>query len=232
MDKIKLLLIEEDEVLAMTIKKAFESNGFKVHIAVNSLEGWNFFKFFKPDVCMIDIMVPRRDGISMVRDIRQLDQQVTIISLSAKNHTMDILRGLEAGGDDYIKKPFNMEELITSVKSQVRRNLNRPADAETKDESAKIAIGAYTLNYMTNELLYKDTVITLSQRETDLLNLLVEHKNDLLNRGTTLLKIWGEDNIRNTKSMDVYITRLRKYFHRDCKIKILNVRGQGYKLIM
>jgi DNA-binding response OmpR family regulator len=230
MNNIKLLLVEDEAVLATIIKETLEKRGFDISIALNGVDGWFAFKHDKPDVCVIDIMMPRKDGLSLVADIREVDEWVPVILLTAKTQQDDVLKGLDTGADDYIKKPFSMEELIVRIKKLLRRTNNAQATA-SKEVPVNTTVGSYRLNYTRLELEYDNTLIHLSQREADVLQLLLEHKNALLDKRTALLKIWGDDNVFNSRSMDVYITRLRKYLRHDAKVEILNVRGKGYKLV-
>jgi DNA-binding response OmpR family regulator len=184
----------------------------------------------KPDLCVIDVMMPRKDGFSLVQDIRKIDGQVPVIFLTAKTQTEDVLKGFEVGADDYMKKPFSMEELVYRLRSLIRRKL--PETAKENAPAQKITgIGTYEFAFTRLELARENKVAYLSQREAELLDLLLQHKNDLLDRRTALLKIWNDDNIFNARSMDVYITRLRKYFSEDPNVEIQNVRGLGYRLI-
>lgn len=230
MEKIRLLLIEDENVLALVIKETLETRGFDVKVAANGVEGWSMYNLLKPDVCILDIMMPRKDGLSLLADIRRVDPNTPIILLTARAQTEDVLKGLEIGADDYMKKPFSMEELILRVKSLTRRVHREIADASLKENSVR-NIGRYSLNYIRLELSCENMLINLSQREADLLKMLLEHKNNLLNRRTALLKIWGDDSLFHSRTMDVYITRLRKYLQHDPVVQILNVRGQGYKLV-
>jgi two-component system response regulator TrcR len=228
MDRINVLLVEDEEVLAMVIKETLESREFDVAIAGNGVDGWSRFNLNKPDICVIDIMLPRKNGLSLVEDIRKVDQDIPLIFLTAKTQTDDVLKGLEAGADDYIKKPFSMEELILRIKKLVRRHnkaINVPVNIIDN------SIGKYHFNEVRLTLAIHERVFNLSQRETDLIKLLIAHKNALLDRHTALICIWGEDNVFNARSMDVYISRLRKYLSGDPAIEIINVRGQGYKLV-
>jgi DNA-binding response OmpR family regulator len=174
-------------------------------------------------------MMPRKDGISLLRDIRKVDEFIPAIFLTAKSQTEDVLRGFEAGADDYMKKPFSMEELILRLKSMLRRKISPPMAEPSAGGSNKI--GPYEFNHKRLELAFENSTTALSQREGDLLALLLQHKNSILDRSTALLKLWGDDNVFNARSMDVYISRLRKHFVKDADIEILNIRGQGYKLI-
>jgi DNA-binding response OmpR family regulator len=227
MDKIKLLLVEDEAILAQVTKETLETRGFEIRIAYNGIEGWSLYHSFSPDICVIDIMMPHKDGLSLVTDIRKVNEDIPVIFLTAKTQTADVIKGLEIGADDYMKKPFSMEELILRVKRLVRTANKQSA----LSQDIPATIGQYYFNYARLELFYRDEVINLSQREADLLQMLLTNKNALLVRKDALLKIWGEDNFFNGRSMDVYITRLRKYLQRDAAIQILNVRGKGYKLV-
>jgi two-component system, OmpR family, response regulator TrcR len=230
MNKIKVLLVEDENVLASIIKEALETRDFLITIAGNGVEGWTLFHQVKPDLCVIDVMMPRKDGFSLVQDIRKIDGQVPIIFLTAKTQTEDVLKGFELGADDYMKKPFSMEELVFRLKSLIRRKL--PEATKEHIAAQKITtIGTYHFTYSRLELTHDLKTAYLSQREAELLDLLLQHKNELLDRRSALLKIWNDDNIFNARSMDVYITRLRKYFCADPNVEIQNVRGLGYRLI-
>jgi DNA-binding response OmpR family regulator len=230
MDKIKVLLVEDESVLAMVIRETLGPMGFDITIAANGVEGWSLYHSVKPEICVVDIMMPRKDGLSLVADIRQVDESIPIIFLTAKTLTADVLKGFETGADDYMKKPFSMEELIFRLKSQLRRRT--PGTSQTTPSvPAIVAIGSLQFDHQRLELIQAGNRFNLSQREADLLALLVQHKNNLLERRSALLKIWGDDNVFNARSMDVYITRLRKYLQHDPRVEIVNVRGQGYKLI-
>ncbi|WP_259068602.1 response regulator transcription factor [Mucilaginibacter sp. X4EP1] len=229
MEKIKVLLVEDEPVLAAIVKESLETRGFAISIAVNGVEGWGMFNSDKPDVCVIDVMMPRKNGFSLVSDIRTIDDLVPIIFLTARTQTEDVLKGFEIGADDYMKKPFSMEELIVRLKAVVRR---KQAVAKRRFEPAEEqAIGIFSFNFKKLELTQNGHILTLSQREGELLNLLLHHRNQLLERKTALIKLWGDDSPLNVRSMDVYITRLRKLLQNDSSIEIINARGQGYRLV-
>jgi two-component system response regulator TrcR len=227
MTKINLLLVEDEPVLASIIKESLESRGFQVRIAVNGIEGWSIFRLEKPDICVIDVMLPKKDGFTLVNDIRMVNLRVPIIFLTARTQTEDVLKGLEIGADDYMKKPFSMEELVLRIKGLLKRNETDKIPVQ----GSEVRLGKLQFNYQRLELISEGTAITLSQREAELLNLLIKHKNSLLDRRTALLQLWGEDSRFNARSMDVYITRLRKFLKNEHGIEIQSVRGQGYKLI-
>jgi two-component system, OmpR family, response regulator TrcR len=228
MDKFKILLIEDEPVLAMLIKETLETQGFEISVGVNGMEGWSLFKNKKPDLCIVDVFMPKKDGFSLVEDIRGVDQLTPIIFLTARTQTEDVLKGLEIGADDYMKKPFSMEELILRIRNLLRR-ANTNGDTESNKEA--VAIGSYKFNHQRLTLSRDEASHHLTQREADLLDMLVKNKNRLLERKTALLKLWGDDNGFNARSMDVYIARLRKFLVKDSSVEIQNVRGYGYKLI-
>ncbi len=227
---IHVLLVEDESVLASLIRETLGTRGFRIEVAENGIEGWRLFNTNKPDICVVDIMMPRKDGISLVTDIRKVDPLIPVIFLTAKTQTEDIIRGFEAGADDYMKKPFSIEELIVRLKSLYRR-AEAGSSVNKTNASHVFAIGSFEFNYQELSLTRNNISTSLSQRETELLKLLVENKNELLDRETALLKIWGDDNPFNARSMDVYITRLRKYLVEDKSVRILNIRGYGYKLV-
>lgn len=230
MKGIKLLLVEDEKILAMVLKETFEGLGFMVAIAANGIEAWSLYAQFKPDICVMDIMLPKSDGITLVQQIRLVDIQTPIIFLTAKSQTEDVIAGLKAGADDYIKKPFSMEELALRINILVRR-IHQP-DKDDQPQHDTISFASYRLDYVRLQLNHPNTTFYLSQREADLLYLLLQRKNQLLERNSTLMKIWGDDSVFNARTMDVYITKLRKYLQYDSTIEIVNVRGKGYKLIV
>jgi DNA-binding response OmpR family regulator len=229
MNKISVLLVEDEPVLAAIIKESLETRDFIVHIAGNGNNGWSLFKKLKPDICIIDVMLPGRDGFSLVADIRTVDEKVPVIFLTARKQPEDVIHGLEIGADDYMKKPFSMEELVLRLKVMVRRQ--HQFSAVRNSSSGVVKVGGFMFNMQKQELTAEEQVIQLSQREADLLRLLIEVKNELLDRKTALLKLWGDDDPFAARSMDVYITRIRKYFREDASIEIINIRGKGYSLI-
>jgi len=230
MNAINILLVEDENILASIIKDSLETRGFKVTIAANGVEGWNAFNNNRPDACVVDVMMPRKDGYSLVRDIRMVDQQIPIIFLTARNQIDEVLKGLEAGADDYMKKPFSMEELILRLS---RMTGKRSTNSYIQQEKIKgpVKMGNFTFNPISEVLYYNDSEVKLAYREMELLNLLSQYGNTLVDRKFILIKLWGLDSPDNSRSMDVYITRLRKILQRDDSIKIVSVRTKGYKLV-
>ncbi len=227
---IHVLLVEDEEVLSTIIKETLELRGFSFTIAKNGVEGWELFQAKKPDICVVDIMMPRKDGYSLVEDIRIIDQLTPIIFLTAKNEITDVLKGLKIGADDYMKKPFSMEELILRIQKLVRRK-SMHSDQETATSDKNIKVGGFQFNPHRLELTIENKSVNLSQRESELLDLLIQNKNQLLDRNKALLLLWGDNNPFTARSMDVYITRLRKYLSADPAVEILNIRNKGFKLI-
>jgi len=228
MEGIKILLVEDEDVLALLVKESLETRGFEVSIATNGVDGWTKFNVLKPDVCVIDIMMPRKDGLSLVADIRLIDDLIPIIFLTAKTRVEDVLKGLDIGADDYLKKPFSMEELIMRVRALLRRSSLKTELALAPYHNRKL--GKLTFDAYASKLYNGNNIIDLSKREADLLELLIQHTNQLTDRRMALIKLWGNDDIFSARSMDVYITRLRKFLRDDPALDIINVRGQGYML--
>ncbi|MXN89853.1 response regulator [Flavobacterium sp. Sd200] len=230
-NSIHILLVEDEEILTTIIKETLEQRGFRFTIARNGVEGWEMFRNEKPDICVVDVMMPRKDGYSLVEDIRRVDEWTPVIFLTAKNQIPDVLKGLTVGGDDYMKKPFSMEELILRIHKLVRRSRTNLEEADSPQLHTSISIGKFHFKPQLLHLSFEKEIITLSQRESELLELLAQNKNRLLDRDAALLKLWGDSNPFTARSMDVYITRLRKCLNADPNIEIMNVRNKGYKLL-
>jgi DNA-binding response OmpR family regulator len=222
--KIKVLLAEDEPALALIIKESLETRDFVVTHCKNGQEAFDTFVSKKPDVLVLDVMMPLKDGFSLAKDVRKMDKKVPIIFLTSKSQTQDVVQGFTFGGNDYLKKPFSMEELIVRMHSLLGR-VKQSKDGE------EIAIGNYIFNAIKQTLLHNNTLETLTHRETALLQLLIENKNEIIDRSFILNKIWGDDDFFNGRSMDVFITKLRKKLSLDPSIQIINIRSQGYKII-
>ena len=222
--KIKIILAEDEPALAQIIKESLETRNFEVLLCKNGEEAFEVFSKEKPELLVLDVMMPKKDGFTLAKEIRKLDKKTPIIFLTAKSQTQDVVEGFQLGGNDYLKKPFSMEELIVRVHSLLGR-----IQLEKNDDS--IAIGNYIFNLTKQTLDYSGNIQFLTHREASLLHLLIENKNDILDRSLVLKKIWGDDDFFNGRSMDVFITNLRKKLSLDPNIQIINVRSQGYKLI-
>jgi len=223
---IKILLAEDDVNLGKMLTLNLETAGYTVHLAGNGETAYELFCTSEIDICLIDVMMPLKDGFTLAREIRKLDRKVPIVFLTAKNLDEDVLEGLSIG-DDYITKPFSMEVLLARLQALLRRTL--PKEAENHQI---IKIGNFSFEVEHQRLWVNGEEKKLTTRETELLLMLVNMKNDLLERGYALKKIWGDDSYYNARSMDVYITKLRKLFASDPNIQIINVHGIGFKLVM
>lgn len=222
--KIKLILAEDEPALALIIKESLETRNFEVLHCKDGEEALAAFTKSKVEILILDVMMPKKDGFSVAKDVRKMDKKIPIIFLTAKSQTQDVVEGFTSGGNDYLKKPFSMEELIVRIHALLGR-IN-PDKAEEK-----IEIGNYTFDFTKQTLHLDELIINLTHREAELLSLLIENKNEILDRSIVLKKIWGTDDFFNGRSMDVFITKLRKKLNLDPNIQIINVRGQGYKLI-
>ncbi len=225
--KLKVLLAEDEPFLGKIVKESLESRNFEVLWVQDGLKAYSAFRTFDPAICIFDVMMPAKDGYALTEDIRRINDSVPIIFLTAKSLTEDVVKGFELGGNDYLKKPFSMEELIVRMNAL----LNRTAKWKVST-SEEFIIGKYMFNNALQELVLGDEVIKLSFRESALLKMLMEHKNQVLDRKIALEYLWGGESFFNARSMDVFITKLRKYLKKDNDIEIVNIRGIGYKLIV
>lgn len=226
MNKTTTILLAEDEsALGMIIKESLETRNFKVLLCENGEKAFEVYKTYEPELLVLDVMMPKKDGFTLAKEIRAIDDTVPIIFLTAKSQTRDVVEGFTIGGNDYLKKPFSIEELIVRINNL----LNRTQLQKTSDI---LKLGQYTFNFPKQTLQYKDEPsIQLTHREAHLLFHLIKNKNQVLDRSLILNKLWGNDDFFNARSMDVFITKLRKKLSGDETIQILNVRGFGYKLI-
>lgn len=226
----KILYAEDEESLAMIVKDTMEVRGYEVTWCKDGKAALLAFNNDKPDLCVFDIMMPEMDGITLAKEVRKLDSLVPIIFLSAKSQTTDVLAGFESGANDYIKKPFSIEELLIRIKSILSRDQLIAHEAPT--ESNTYIIGDYTFNYASQELYYNNEKVNkLTSKENEILRMLCEHKNEILKRKIVLDELWGDDGFFTARSMDVFITKLRKYLSKDGRIEIINVRGVGFKFL-
>ncbi len=226
MSRIKVLLVEDELTLAMIIQETLEEKGeFIVHAAKNGEEGLEKFHQLQPDVVVADVMMPKMDGFEMVEQIRESDQEVPILFLTARSSVNDVVNGFQLGGNDYLKKPFGMGELIIRIKALLDRAYVK------KQKSKHYQIGQYSFDSVTQNLFYGGEKTLLSNRESEILKRLCENKNQVIHSKNLLIDLWGEDGYFTTRSLHVFITKLRQKLEKDPSICILNVRGIGYKLI-
>ncbi|MFC5408763.1 response regulator transcription factor [Larkinella bovis] len=222
-----VLLIEDELALGLIVRDSLEVRGFTVLYAADGEEGYALFQKHKPEVVVADVMMPKLDGFSLADRIRQTDQEVPIIFLTARSQTADVVRGFELGGNDYLKKPFSIDELIVRIKALLNRG--RTLRPPTPD---RLPIGRYAFDYPKQKLALNGKEVGMSHREAELLKRLYEQRNQVLERSAVLLELWGDDSFFNGRSLDVFITRLRRYLKDDPQVQIVNVRGVGYKLIV
>ena len=223
---IKVLLVEDDSNLGSITSDYLKAKGFNCTWEINGELGYREFVKNQYDIVILDVMMPIKDGFSTAKDIRGIDKKVPIIFLTAKSMKEDTLKGFEIGADDYITKPFNMEELTARISAILKR-----VSSDTESHFDDIKIGKLTFNPKIQILSKDDFSVSLTTKESDLLILLYKNKNDILERDHALKAIWGDDNYFNGRSMDVYIAKLRKYLKHDEQIQIINVHGRGFKLL-
>lgn len=223
-----LLLAEDDPNLGALLKDYLEAKGFDVTLAVNGEEALKYFLEGTFALCILDVMMPKKDGFTLAGEIRLKDPAVPLIFLTAKSQKEDTLRGFELGADDYLTKPFVMEELLFRIKAILKRSTS----GEIKPEKTVFEIGKFTLDTDARTLSSEDGVVQLTTKETALLRLFCQNARQTVSRSYALKLIWGDDSYFNARSMDVYITKLRKYLKADERVKILNLHGEGFKLIL
>lgn len=224
----KVLLIEDEYQLGQIVKDSLEMRGFDMLYAEDGKEGLRLYQQHHPDVVVLDIMMPNMDGFKLAEEIRDVDPDIPLFFLSAKTMKEDIIQGYKLGADDYITKPFDSEVLLLKIKAILKRNEEMNKESENKE----FDLASYHFNPKLRELSHKGMTQTLSPKENELLKMLAEHLNDLLPRDQALKKIWGSDTYFNGRSMDVYIAKLRKYLKDDPKIEIVNIHGNGFRLVV
>ncbi len=233
--KYKILLVEDDVNFGDVLRSYLEMNGYEVDLAADGQMGWEQFKKKDYDLCVLDVMMPRKDGFTLAQEIRERNREVSIIFLTAKALKEDVLHGFKIGADDYIVKPFNSEELLLRIQAVLKRTRKV---ADPRDEQREFVIGKYHFNYPLRLLTYTDALPgeqnqwKLSPKESELLRLFCKYMNDVLPRSEALLKIWHEDNYFTARSMDVFVTKLRKYLAKDPAIEIVNIHGNGFRLLV
>lgn len=226
----KVLLIEDEWQLGQIVKDSLEMRGFEMLYAADGKEGLRLYQEHKPDVVVLDIMMPQMDGFMVTTEIRKQDKTTPIIFLTAKSQTTDVVKGFELGGNDYLKKPFSMDELIVRIKALLQR-FQEAADVGKPGSPDVVQIGQYSFNYTKQTLTRNNETAFLSHREAEILRRLSDNLNQVMERKAVLLDLWGDDSFFNARSMDVFITKLRRYLKDDPRVQIVNIRGVGYKLI-
>jgi len=232
MENNRILLVEDDQNFGDVLRSYLEMNDYDVTLATDGMMGYQKFKESEYDLCIFDVMMPKKDGFTLAKDVRETDQDTPIIFLTAKNLKEDVVEGLRIGADDYISKPFNSEELLLRVQNILKRSQK---EKDPREDIKEFEIGDFHFNYPLRILTYRkgDEPIKdkLSPKEAQLLRLFAMHKNDVLERSVALKKIWGEDNYFTARSMDVFVTKLRKYLDKDDQLEIVNIHGNGFRLV-
>ncbi len=225
-EKVKILLCEDDENLGMLLREYLQTKGFDVDLQPDGEAGYKAFSKNKYDLCVFDVMMPKKDGFALAADVRAVNSEVPIIFLTAKSMKEDILQGFKLGADDYLSKPFSMEELLYRIESILRR-----VKGKKSKDVVVYQIGEFVFDSQKQLLSYGNDSKKLTTKESELLTLLAANANNILERNYALKTIWVDDNYFNARSMDVYITKLRKLLKDDPNVAIINIHGKGYKLI-
>ena len=226
MKKAKVLYVEDEIFLAKIVSETLQGRGYDVVLESDGGKAIERFSEIKPDVCLLDIMLPNKDGFSIADEIREKDAQVPIIFLSAKSQTSDVVNGFKLGANDYIRKPFSIEELIVRIENVLRHKTEEPAGQE------EVSLGQYTFNSKRQILSCAGESRKLSYRESELLRLLYDNRDKIVERSEILTLLWGSDSFFNSRNLDVYITKLRNYLKNDPSIEIITIKGIGYRFVV
>lgn len=223
-----VLYVEDEQFLGKIVKESLESRGFVVAMEDDGGRVMDQFRKVQPEICVLDVMLPNKDGFALAKEIRQLNPSVPILFLTAKAQTEDVLKGFAEGGNDYLRKPFSMEELIARINNLLQLTGQQPTQ---KEDSDNISIGRYAFNKPRQVLSGGTEERKLSYRESELLLYLYEHRNSIIDRRDLLNAIWGNDSFFNSRNLDVYITKLRGYLREDPSLEILTIKGVGYRFV-
>lgn len=226
MPKHRLLIVEDDPNLGQILKEYLEIKGFEAQLARDGAEGLKVFEKDKFDCCLLDVMMPKKDGFTLAKEIRELDQDVPFVFLTAKSMQDDKIKGLKMGADDYITKPFSMEELMLRLQVILKRSKNN------ETQKSVFEVGNSVLDHARQTLTIDGQTVSLTSKEADLLMLLCQNENKITDRSAALKMIWGDDSYFNARSMDVYIAKLRKHLALDPDLNIVTVHGQGFRLVV
>ncbi|MDX1943519.1 MAG: response regulator transcription factor [Saprospiraceae bacterium] len=228
---IKVFYVEDEPFLGRIVKESLESREFDVRMVAEGQQALPVFRQFQPDICVLDVMLPQKDGYTIASEVRQINPTIPIIFLTAKTQTEDVLKGFQSGGNDYIRKPFSMEELIIRIQNLLNITGNGSAKTNTVSNEA-LPIGQYEFSPLRYELKIGSNVRKLSHREAELLRILMENKNVVVSRKDILNEIWGDDSFFNSRNLDVYVTKLRDYLKEDSNLEILTIKGVGYRFVV
>jgi len=227
MSKTKIFYVEDELFLGKIVKESLESRDFEVIMESDGAKATDLFKKSKPDICLLDIMLPGKDGFAIADEIRHIDEEVPIIFLTAKTQTEDVVKGFSLGGNDYIRKPFSMEELIVRIQNLLRNK----GEASSKIAGGVATLGKYTFQLNRQLLSNGKEERKLSYRESELLKLLYENREKIIDRKDILNLLWGNDSFFNSRNLDVYITKLRSYLKEDPSLEIITIKGIGYRFV-
>ncbi len=226
MSTVSILYVEDEPFLGRIVKESLESRDFSVHMVNDGKAAIEVFKAVRPLICVLDIMLPNKDGYTIAKEIRNLDPAVPIIFVTAKTQTEDVIKGFEIGGNDYLRKPFSMEELIVRINNLLQ--LSKKEDANTQH----VSIGKFEFHPNRYELKLGGVVKKLSHREAVLLTILAENKNIIVSRKDVLMRVWGDDSFFNSRNLDVYIAKLRELLREDSGVEIVTIKGVGYRFVV
>lgn len=229
MAAVKILYVEDELFLGKIVKESLESRSYEVLMEADGNKTFSLFAQHRPDICVLDVMLPNKDGFTIAEEIRQVDQDVPIIFLTAKTQTEDLVKGFRTGGNDYIRKPFSMEELIVRIENALRY---RNGENKPEDKKDVVKIGKYTFHMNHQVLRNNGDERKLSFRESELLKVLYENRDKIVDRRDILNLLWGNDNFFNSRNLDVYITKLRSYLKGDSALEIITIKGIGYRFVV
>ena len=226
-NKLHILLCEDEESLGMLVREYLQAKGYDAELCLDGEAGYKAFVKGEYDMCLLDVMMPKMDGFTLARELRMINAEVPIMFLTAKNLKDDILEGFKLGADDYLTKPFSMDELVYRMEAILRR-----VKARNKQMAVRYQLGRFVFDTQRQLLTIGEKSTKLTTKESELLTMLCTHMNDVLERDLALKTIWIDDNYFNARSMDVYITKLRKHLKDDPNVEINNVHGKGYRLVV
>jgi DNA-binding response OmpR family regulator len=226
--KKKIWYLEDEPFLGKVVKETLEFRNYEVILINDGAKALEGLEDFAPDICVLDVMLPNEDGFTIGKKIREKFPRMPVIFLTAKNQVEDVVKGFESGGTDYMRKPFSIEELITRIENQVK--LHQSNNRVVKNET--VSIGKFSWSPKENELKINKRVIHLSHREAEVLNRLIAQSNEIIDRRKLLREVWGDDSFFNSRNLDVYIRKLRDYFLEDATIKIITLKGKGYRFVV
>lgn len=224
---IKILYMEDEGFLGKIVKESLESRGYEIFMEEDGAKAMELFKACAPDICVLDIMLPNKNGFTIAEEIRKVNTITPILFLTAKSQTEDLVKGFQLGGNDYIRKPFSMEELIVRVENALQRGRKN----SSSDKKDIIFIGGFNFNIARQVLFFEEEERKLSYKESELLKVLYQNRNELIDRRDILNLLWGNDNFFNSRNLDVYIAKLRGYLKNDPSVEILTIKGIGYRFV-